>query len=690
LNTSRTRQLAVLATASFVSLGVAQVAAPAHATPRAHSSSHPATRTGSSGNDRSSSWISRATRTGSVKASTPLQVGVWLKMRNTGQFDRVTRDIYTPGSAQYHHWLTPRQIQRSYMPTRHDVAQVKQYLRSQGLHVDSVAENRLYVNATGTATQANRAFDVKLGTYRYHGHTYRGTAKAPTVTGIAGNLIQSVSGLDTASAYRPTISQKKVQPSDTSTPYDGVCGDFNTTHTLQFENPTESKSFTGFIPCNGYTGADLQKAYGVDQLPANLASHNSSGAGQTVAIVDAYGSPTILQDANKFSQVAGLPALDSSNFQVVTPPGIGNKKESKSQDPLGWQAEVTLDVEAVHSMAPGAKIVLVAAPNNYADLDEAVNWINVHHIADIVTNSWGLPLDLAAPGQGARDNRILQVAAAEGIGENFSTGDNGDETQHTGTKSVDFPSSSPWVNAVGGTSLFTKSDGSYDTETGWGTTLDRLATCATSSTTSSGQKHCDLYNQDASQKLDEGFQGGAGGGLSNLWTAQPWQSSAIGGDTAAGFGTVGTHRALPDVSMLADPYTGMSIWITDKAAGATEPVEETYGGTSLASPLFAGIMADVDQVRASAGDGPAGLASQYLYNLPSGAVRDIVPPTFGVPNMSAAGGADSSSLFYGSFYSGSLFNVGFNADTSLDTATGWDDVTGVGTPNAPAFVNALK
>src|SRR5262249_20094825 len=189
---------------------------------------------------------------------------------------------------------------------------------------------------------------------------------------------------------------------------------------------------------------------------------------QTVAIVDAYGSPTILQDANKFSQVAGLPALDSSNFQVVTPPGIGNKKESKSQDPLGWQAEVTLDVEAVHSMAPGAKIVLVAAPNNYADLDEAVNWINVHHIANIVTNSWGLPLALAAPGQGARDNRILQVAAAEGIGENFSTGDNGDETVQTGTKSVDFPSSSPWVNAVGGTSLFTNSDGTYNTETGWG------------------------------------------------------------------------------------------------------------------------------------------------------------------------------------------------------------------------------
>src|SRR6266550_4017999 len=73
-----------------------------------------------------------------------------------------------------------------------------------------------------------------------------------------------------------------------------------------------------------------------------------------------------------------------------------------------------------------------------------------------------------------------------------------------------------------------------------------------------------------------------------------------------------------------------------------------------------------------------------------GAARDVLPPTFGSPNPSAAAGSDSRSLFYGSFFSGSLFNVGFNADSSLDTATGWDDVTGVGSPVAPQFVAALK
>jgi subtilase family serine protease len=693
VNTSTYKKLAAIATAGFVSLGVAQVAAPAHATARAHARS---TRSSAPRDGRATTWRAHATKVGEVKPATSLDLAVWLKQRHGRDLSRRVRAIYTPGNAQYHHWLTPRQVQRSYAPTRHQVAVVKRYLRQQGLHVQSVASNRAYVNVTGTAAHAEHAFGVKLGQYRYQGHTYRGTAAAPKLKGIAGGHIGSVSGLDTASAYQPSIARQinaaqsakgggkgKPQPASATTPWDGVCGDWTTTKTENFVNPTDTRDLTGFVPCNPYTGAQLQKAYGVDQLPAN------AGAGQTIAIVDAYGSPTILQDANKFSQVSGLPPLDSSNFQVITPKGIGNKKESKAQDPLGWQAEVTLDVEAAHAMAPGAKIVLVAAPNNYASLDEAVNWVTVHHVANIVTNSWGVSTDLMAPGQGSRDNRIFVTAAAEGIGLNFSTGDNGDETVHTGTKSVDFPASSPWVNAVGGTSLFLNSDDSYKAETGWGTTINRLGTCADQSTLASGQLHCnDVYDQ--ANALDEGFQGGAGGGLSNLWTAQPWQSDAIGGDTAAGYGTVGTQRALPDIGMLADPYTGMGVWITDLSVGDTAPEEEGYGGTSLASPLFAGIMADVDQARAAAGDGPAGLASQYLYDLPSGAVRDVKPPTFGNANSSAAAGPDSRSLWYGSFFSGSLFDLGFNSDTSLDTATGWDDVTGVGSPVAPAFVNALK
>ena len=390
---SRTRQLAAIITAGLASLGVAQLASPAHAAKPTAASTH------------ATSWVSRATKTGSAKPTTTLHLAVWLKQRNAAGLAARTSAIYTRGSSQYHQYLTAAQATAAYAPTQRQAAAVRRYLTGQGFHVDAVAGNRAYVNVTGTVAQAQRAFGVQINTYRYHGSTYRSNAAAPQLSGIAGNHIASVSGLDDASAYRPTV-RKVTQPASSTTPYDGVCGGLGTTKTVNLINPTATRTLTGFIPCDGYTGAQLQKAYGVDRLPAD------AGAGQTVAIVDAYGSPTILQDANKFSEVSGLPALDSSNFRVVSPAGIGNKKESKAQDPIGWQAEVTLDVEAVHAMAPGAKIVLVAAPNNYASLDEAVNWVTLHHLANIVTNSWGLPLDLAAQGQGARDNRIFTTAAA--------------------------------------------------------------------------------------------------------------------------------------------------------------------------------------------------------------------------------------------------------------------------------------
>ncbi|HEY3531399.1 MAG TPA: S53 family peptidase [Nocardioides sp.] len=688
MNTSHsTKKLAAIATAGLVSLGVAQVAAPAHATARHQSSAtrSAATPTTTRTTTRTTtSWTSRATRLGSTKPSTVLHLAVWLKQRDTRGLAARTRAIYTRGNAQYHRWLTPRQVMRRYAPTEHQIAVVKHYLTAQGFRIESVASNRAYVNVSGTTRQAEHAFGVKLSQYRYQGHTYRGTTK-PRLGAIAGGHIDSVGGLDTASTYRPMASRKKVTPADSSTPWKGLCGFLDTTQSVTFDKPSHAtESYTGFLPCNGYTGTDLRHLYGVDQLSMD------AGAGQTVAIVDAYGSPTIRADANKFSTENGLPKLDQNNFQIVTPPGIGHVKDSKAQDPSGWLPEVAIDVEAVHAMAPGAKIVLVAAPNDRSSLDEAVNWILVHHLANIVTNSWGFPVDLASPGQGTRMERILETAAAEGIGVNFSTGDDGDNSGRFGVQTVDFPATSPWANAVGGTSLFADEQGNYDSETGWGDTFYRLAVCDTFTTDSNGQKTCTAYDRSDSQTLDEGFIGGAGGGLSNFWQAQPWQESAIGNDTAVGYGKVGSHRAIPDISMVGDPETGMQVWLTDPAVDPTQPVEEQWGGTSLSSPLFAGLMADVDQARAAVGDGPAGLASQYVYDLPQGAIRDALPPTFDNPNPSAAAGPGSRSLYYGSFNSGSFFNVGFNADTSLGTTSGWDDVTGVGTPYAPRFVEALK
>ncbi|HEU5347035.1 MAG TPA: S53 family peptidase [Ktedonobacterales bacterium] len=631
-------------------------------------------------------WVSKAQNLGAADASQTIDLTVWLKLRNEGQLQQQLHDLYTPSSSSYHQWLSQSQFDASYSPTAQQANAVANFLTAHGFTILDTAENNFYIKVSGTIGQAEQAFHVQINNYRYQGKTYRSNAADPSVNDPAGGNIANVTGLDSASYYQPANVRPANHGGDGTSPNNAViwqvlCGNFNTQKTLSLVDGT-SQTYTGFVPC-GYNGDQLRTAYGLDKLPAGV-----DGSGQTVAITDAYGSPTVLTDANKFSQVAGLPPLVmGENFDIVTPNGITNVPETPAQDPFGWQAEVTLDVEAVHAMAPGAKIVLVASPNNYSDLDEAVNWITIHHLANIVTNSWGLSVDLMDPGQATRDERIFMQAAAEGIGLNFSSGDGGDELAFTGHKTVDYPASSPWVNAVGGTSLFLNSDKSYRFETGWGTNLKKLYGCVAYSVNSStGLRECTKY--DPSLAFNYGFDGGAGGGLSYNFQAQPWQTSAIGSTTAAGFGTVGTHRALPDISMLADPYTGMNVWITDLSAGDTAPEVEPYGGTSLASPLFAGIMALVDQQRAAHGMGPAGLASQYVYNLPAGAVHDVTNPS-GVGNP-VSGDPSAFSLYYGSRYSGSFFNPAFNEDSSLALAPGWDDVTGVGSPNAPNFVAALS
>jgi subtilase family serine protease len=630
-------------------------------------------------------WVGRAQNLGAADATQTIDLTVWLKLHNEGQLQKQLHDLYAPGSASYHQWLSQSQFNASYSPTAQEVKSVSNFLTAHGFTIEDVAENNFYITVSGTIAQAEQAFHVQVNTYRYQGKTYRSNAADPSVSDTSGGNIATVTGLDDASDYQPDNIRLARPAGDGASPnvadiYQEVCGGFSATKTITLTDGS-TQTYTGFVPCP-YDGTQVQKAYGVDQLVAQ----GIDGRGQTVAIVDAYGSPTILQDANAFAAHNGLPPLVlGQNFDIVSPNGTGNKHESQTQDPVGWQVEVTLDVEAVHAMAPGAKIVLVVAPTNRGDLDAAVNWVTIHHLANIVTNSWGASIDLMDPGRASHDERIFMQAAAEGIGINFSSGDDGDELSTIGLKTVDYPGSSPWVNAVGGTSLFLNSNNSYSFETGWGNASQRLYTCAHYTINTTTQlRECDTYAPAALG----GPSQGAGGGLSYNFTGQPWQTSAISGATATGYGTVGAHRAVPDVGMLADDHTGMNVYITDLSVGDTAPAIEIAGGTSLASPLFAGIMALVDQQRTAHGKSLAGLASQYLYNLPAGALHDVTNPSGkGIP---VPGDPNAFSLYYGGYYSGGFFNPTFNQDTSLAVGSGWDDVTGVGSPNAPAFVAALS
>jgi subtilase family serine protease len=347
-----------------------------------------------------------------------------------------------------------------------------------------------------------------------------------------------------------------------------------------------------------------------------------------------------------------LPTLSGSQFVQVVPPGIYNKPENPKQDPQGWYGEETLDVEAVHGMAPGAKIVFVGAPNNFQDLDAAMNHVVDEGLAQIVTNSYGNSTELLPAGFVKPFEDTLIQAAVEGIGVYFSSGDNGDESSLFGFATTDYPASSPWVTAVGGTSLGVSAANTRAIETGWGTSN---------------------YNCDTTTLVSTrtGWLYGAGGGVSKIFAEPSYQEKA--GLSLSG------GRGVPDVAALADPQTGFLVGQTQTFPNGTSYDEYRVGGTSLACPIFAGLMALADQAAGHA----HGFANPVFYANPT-AFYDVVSVKTAVARRNYVYSVDATAdtvdrLRTFDDYSGS---------PSQQTNVGWDNVTGLGTPSA-AFLSTL-
>jgi len=422
-----------------------------------------------------------------------------------------------------------------------------------------------------------------------------------------------------------------------------------------------------WAPC-GYTPAQLRSAYGVQQAIAS----GVDGTGQTVAIIDAYASPTILSDVNTYSRLHGLPQLSGNQFSQVAAPGVYHRPQNPKQDPQGWYGEETLDVEAVHSIAPGANIVYVGSPNNYQDLDAAMNHVVDQHLASIVTNSYGFSTELLPPGYVKPFNDTLIEAAATGIGVYFSSGDNADETDGIAANfpnaTPDWPAASPWVTAVGGTSLGVGKNGEYLFETGWETGRSTLTNGAWVPTPP-GE-----------------FFGGAGGGTSRLFTQPAYQAGVVPNSIATANGArPQPMRAVPDVAALADPNTGFLVGQTQAFPdGSVKYSEYRIGGTSLASPLFAAFVALAQQKAGRT----FGFANPLLYaKAGTSAFHDVrqPPSPMAVARVNYTNSVDASA----GYSAASLRSLGADAVLTIHVRTGYDDVTGIGSPNGAAFLAAL-
>ncbi len=643
---------------------------------------------------------------GPANASETISVTLWLQAPGSeAAAERLARELYDQSSPRFHRWLSEPEANALLAPSAAQADRVQKYLTEHGLRVVAVDEGRLYVRAEGTIADVQNAFHVAIHNYASGGRSFRSNVADPVVDEPAGSVVAAVSGLSEHHMHPQHV--RPIDP-DTGAPlaatplaavpagafFSAQCFRASQQHTFTTDGGLPTASYAGnrygaditntaagTLPSCGYQPSELQTAYGLSPLYAS----GLDGAGQTVVIVDAIGSPTIAADAETFSQVYGLPDLTGANFRVYFPRGRPSTSDQ------GWASETSLDVEWAHSVAPGANIALVIAPTaNDSDLQAAILFAIRRHLGNVISNSWGEAESDEPAATLNYFNQINRFAASLGISVNFSSGDSGDSNPSGITPGlilhgVSTPADSPWGTAVGGTSLALDSSNHIRFQTVWGTNLTRIVNTQT------------LGSPPIVPPLELGFQFGAGGGRSSFFAKPAFQRALPG-----------TRRLVPDIAFLADPYTGVEI-VCDGAScfglpAGSGPQVAVIGGTSVACPMFSALWAIANQ---GAGAGGLGQAARLLYSLPAGAITDVVAigsgsnvrgsitTTSGTSQLSPAALAqplDTETPFYSALYNGTStrwYVITFGTDSSLAAAPGWDDVTGLGTPNGMGFVNAV-
>ncbi|MEU9781608.1 S53 family peptidase [Streptomyces phaeochromogenes] len=595
-------------------------------------------------------WATAQADKGATADASRVSARVYLAGRDAAGLSAYAKDVSDPSSASYGKYLSAGQAEARFGATKAQVTEVTAWLKSAGLTVTDTT--RHYLSVTGEVADAEKAFGTQLHNYAKGKKTYRAPSKTASTPAALNGAVLTVTGLDNA--------PHKANHSDTLPPPDAVfhnAGPFSSYYGSKTAT-TLPKAYGTKIPyaVKGYTGKQLRAAYGAGR---------ATGKGVTVAITDAYASPTIAADAATYAAKHGDAAYGGGQLSQVLPTQYTRTEECGA---AGWYGEETLDVEAVHAVAPASNIVYVGAESCYDDdLLDSLGKIVDGHLADIVSNSWGDIEANQTPDLAAAYDQVFQLGAIEGIGFYFSSGDNGDEVANTGTKQVDTPANSAWVTAVGGTSLAVGKGDTYKWETGWGTTRATLS--------DDGKSWTDFPGA---------YTSGAGGGTSAT-VKQPFYQRGVVPSALAKANGKQAMRTVPDISAIADPNTGFLVGQSQTFPDGTQKYDEyRIGGTSLASPVIAGIQALAQQQR---GGHPIGFANPAIYDrYGSKLYHDVTDRPTG--RDLAVARVDFVNAFDAS--EGLLTSVrSLGKDSSLKAVRGYDDVTGVGSP-APGYVTSYR
>ena len=409
--------------------------------------------------------------------------------------------------------------------------------------------------------------------------------------------------------------------------------------------PTQAECVEAFAaPC--YQPAQIQTAYNVQPLFAS----GITGAGQTIVIVDPFGSPTMQADLTTFDGQFGLPAPPS--FRVIQPAGAVPPYDPANTDMVGWAGETTLDVEWAHTMAPGASILLVETPVSetegtagFPQIVRAENYVIDHHLGGVMSQSFSATEETFPTAQSLLDLRSAYINAYQqgmtvlaASGDSGSTDVNLDETLFYTHPVTSWPDSDPLVTGVGGTELQLNDAG------------DRTAP---------DQVWNDTYNAAVNEATfgNSGPNPLAGGGGKSVIFSRPWYQNGVAD-------AVGDQRGVPDIALSAACSGLVDIY---QSFGGEPAGWYPSCGTSEATPLFAGIVALGDQVAHHS----LGLINPTLYALSAEHAPGLVDITRGNNTVSFTQN--------GMFDTGPGFNAG----------PGYDLASGVGTVDAALFVPEL-
>ena len=519
---------------------------------------------------------------GTLSGRVMLDLRITLAPRNPVALAAEMSALYDRSSPDYHHWLAVGEFDRRYGPSRAEVASSRAWLQARGLTDTRVSG--FAIDVTASAAAASRAFGAKLESYRGRsGEVGYSLTTAPLVpAGLAAGTVQSIIGLNSLEA--PVPQGAGVGPAT------GSCAPAN-----------------GMTDFEEFTYPQIEHDYGIDKLVAA----GQDGAGQTVALYELEGHD------------AGVAAYDSCFG--LSPTITTRAVDGGGSQQNGGDDEADADIEAVAAAAPAADIESYEAPNTGADAYDEWAAIAADDNAQVVSVSWAT-CEAYAPG-GPYDT-LLEQAAAQGQSVQVASGDWGAQgclytDPSATTPAVEYPASSPYVTAVGGTTLAV--DGS---EAAWNWCRHYVAPTG-----------CEV--------------GAGGGGISSYEKAQAPQEAVTG--VAA--------RQVPDIS--ANAGTAMVVNVD----GAWDQL----AGTSLATPIVASLIAD----RNDGCTTKTGLFTSALYTAASSLYGT------GLDDVTT-GDIDLTGTNGGAYVAGVGYDLATGLGTPLATGLTCADVTGASATTSPA------